>query len=135
MVKGQPTKIEATKYDQKKVRMDLLPPDVLFGWANILTFGATKYDDRNWEKGMEWGRVYGALQRHLNIWWAGEELDAETGESHLDHAMCCLSFLSAYQKRKIGTDDRYITSEKEIPSYSRRPPLDLQNVDEEGNGA
>jgi len=95
------------KHDQGKPRMDLIPPELLTEVAKILTFGADKYDDRNWEKGMEWGRVYAALQRHLWAWWNKEDKDEETGESHLAHAACCISFLIAYEKRQVGEDTRY----------------------------
>jgi len=94
------------KHDIGKPRYELIAPEFLHGLAKILTFGAEKYDDRNWEKGMAWGRPFGALQRHLWAWWNGEEIDAETGKSHLHHAACCLMFLSAYEARNIGLDDR-----------------------------
>lgn len=99
-------RLRANKHDQDKVRLELLPPELLTEIGKILTFGATKYAPRNWEKGMEWGRVYGALLRHLNAWWGGEHNDPETGESHLAHAGCCIAFLIAYEQRAIGEDDR-----------------------------
>ena len=67
-----------------------------------------KTGDRNWEKGMKWGRVYGALMRHLWAWWRGEKADPETGMSHLWHAGCCIAFLITYEQRGIGEDDRNI---------------------------
>lgn len=104
------------KHDQGKVRLDLIPPEFLFAVGEILTFGANKYADRNWEEGMSWGRVFGALMRHMWKWWGGcgpttksflfGELDEETGHSHLWHAGCCLAFLIAYEERGIGEDDR-----------------------------
>ena len=104
------------KDDGGKVRMDLLPPELLFAVATILTFGAKKYADRNWEQGMKWGRVFGALMRHMWCWWGGKgpttksflfgELDDETQFSHLWHAGCCIAFLIAYEERSIGEDDR-----------------------------
>lgn len=97
---------EGRKDDQDKVRMELLPPELLTVTAKVLTFGAKKYADRNWELGMNWSRVFGALQRHLWAWWGGEAKDAETGYSHLWHAACCLAFLIAYEARGTGTDDR-----------------------------
>lgn len=97
---------EGTKHDGGKVRLDLFPGDALFAISEILTFGAQKYADRNWEKGMKWGRVYGALMRHLWKWWQGDGLDEETGKSHLWHAGCCIVFLIAYEMRGIGDDDR-----------------------------
>lgn len=97
---------EGNKHDQNKTRYDLLPPELLEGTAAILTFGANKYGDRNWELGMAWGRPFGALMRHMWAWWRGEGKDPETGKSHLWHAACCIAFLMAYEERGIGTDDR-----------------------------
>lgn len=94
------------KLDGGKPRIDLIAPEMLFGTAEILAFGAAKYSVRNWEKGMSWGRCFGALMRHLWAWWAGEQNDRETGKPHLWHASCCLMFLIAYEQRKIGNDDR-----------------------------
>ena len=86
--------------------MELIPPELYEAVGSILTFGAKKYDDRNWEKGMKWSRVYGALLRHLTAWDKGEEKDPETGRSHLWHAGCCIAFLITYEMRGIGEDDR-----------------------------
>lgn len=94
------------KDDAEKIRMELLPPELLEGTAQVLTFGAKKYEDRNWERGMAWSRPFGALMRHMWAWWRGEHADPETGYSHLWHASCCLAFLMAYEQRKIGEDDR-----------------------------
>lgn len=98
--------LEGRKADEGKLRMDLIPPELLEGVASILTFGAGKYGERNWEQGMAWGRVYGALLRHLTAWHKGESADPETGKSHLWHVGCCIAFLIAYEARGIGTDDR-----------------------------
>jgi len=108
---------EGRKDDQDKPRLELVPPELVFGVGQVLTFGAKKYSDRNWEKGMSWGRVFGALMRHMWAWWGGAgpttksflfgDLDDETGFSHLWHAGCCLSFLIAYEERSVGADDRF----------------------------
>lgn len=98
--------IEGTKYDESKVRTDLLPTNPLMDIAKVLTFGARKYNDRNWEKGIAWNRVYGALQRHLFAWWNGQDLDPETGLSHLAHAGCCIVFLLEFEKTHRELDNR-----------------------------
>jgi hypothetical protein len=94
------------KHDQGKPRMDLIAPELQVALAEILTFGAAKYNDRNWESGMRWGKVFAALMRHLWDWWAKKGPDPETGKSHLWHASCCIMFLVAYESRNIGQDDR-----------------------------
>lgn len=100
------TKSEGRKDDSEKLRYDLIPASTLHALATILTFGATKYGDRNWEKGLAWGRVFGALMRHLWAWWNGENVDLETRKSHLWHAQCCLSFLIEYETSHPKLDDR-----------------------------
>lgn len=106
IMEGQILK-EGTKKDEGKPRWELIAYDALGGIAKILTLGAIKYDARNWEKGIAYGRVFGAIMRHLTAWWSGDSLDSESGLSHLDHAMCELMFLSAYEKRGMTKfDDR-----------------------------
>lgn len=97
---------EGRKDDAGKPRYDLLPPELLEAVAQVLTIGAAKYGVRNWEKGMDWSRVFAALQRHMWAWWDGENTDAETGLSHLHHAGCCIAFLIAYESRREGFDNR-----------------------------
>lgn len=94
------------KFDANKIRMDLVPVEGVYAVADILTGGAAKYGDRNWEKGMDWSRPYGACLRHLFAWWGGENTDRESGKSHLWHAACNLFFLIAYSQRGVGNDDR-----------------------------
>lgn len=99
-------KTEGVKYDEGKLPYDLLPPELLEGVSSVLAFGAAKYAPRNWELGMDWSRPFSALMRHMWAWWRGENLDPETGMSHLWHAGCCIAFLMAYEQRKVGKDDR-----------------------------
>ena len=75
------------KYDAQKLRWDLLPWDALQEVVYVYTFGATKYEDRNWEKGMRWGRMFGALMRHIASWIGGETIDPESGSHHLAQAV------------------------------------------------
>lgn len=94
------------KHDGGKDPWHLMPWDAARGIAKVLAFGAGKYGERNWEKGMAWSRCFAALQRHLTAWWEGRPSDPETGYSHLWHAGCCILFLIAYELRGIGEDDR-----------------------------
>ena len=96
----------AVKHDETKARYDLIPPEIEEAIAQVLTFGASKYGDRNWELGTDWGRVYAAQRRHMAAWWSGEDKDPETGMSHTWHAAGCIAFLVAYEARGAGNDDR-----------------------------
>lgn len=98
--------IEGRKDDQGKLRMDLVPVDVIHAMATVLTDGANRYGERNWEQGMAWSRPYAALLRHITDWWEGEDIDPDSGRPHLWHATCCIAFLTAYEERGKGTDDR-----------------------------
>ncbi len=93
------------KFDKDKIRFELIPPEVEKAFATILTYGAKKYGDRNWELGIDWSRVYGAMQRHLHDWKMGEKIDKESGHPHLWHALACLSFLVTYEMRNVGYDN------------------------------
>lgn len=114
------------KKDEGKIRLELMPPEFIFAVGTILNFGAKKYPYRNWEHGMDWGRVFGAAMRHLWAWWGGSQptktnfafgdLDTETGYSHLWHASCCMAFLVTYEERNIGRDDRPSTTMEPPPS-------------------
>jgi hypothetical protein len=97
---------EGRKDDQEKIRLELIPPSLITAVGTILTFGANKYQARNWEKGIAWGRVFGALMRHLWAWWRGEKADPETSKSHLWHAACCITFLIEYETTHTELDDR-----------------------------
>lgn len=95
------------KKDGGKLRIDLIPPEAILALATSMTYGAEKYSDRNWEENpCAWGRYFGALQRHLWDWQAGNSIDEESGMPTLWCAIACLAFLITYENRGIGTDDR-----------------------------
>ena len=93
--------------EMEKTRFDLVPWEAVGDIADVLSIGAQKYSANNWCRGTEWGRYFAALCRHIFAWWRGEDLDSETGKSHLAHAGCCLLFLMEYQRNDWGTDDRF----------------------------
>jgi len=102
----------ALKHDAGKPRVDLIPAGALLDVARVFTHGAKKYEDYNWLRGTAWSRYYAALMRHMLAWWGGEDLDDESGLSHLSHATCCLMILMEYSTEKIGKDDRYGSKKK-----------------------
>lgn len=93
------------KYDVGKVRMDLIPQDALMGIAAVLTYGAKKYDDWNWAKGMRAGRLHAAIARHQAAMLLGEELDEESGLPHSWHLGCCVLMLISAKHRGVLVND------------------------------
>lgn len=85
---------EGRKLDGGKVIMGAIPPHAELAVARVLTFGAEKYARDNWRKVPDMDvRYMDAALRHLNAHRRGEQVDAESGESHLAHAACCIMFL------------------------------------------
>jgi hypothetical protein len=103
----EPSKTEpGLRYDSGKARYDLIPPEALEDLAKLYTYGAAKYAERNWEKGMSWSRCFGSLMRHAWAFWRGENLDPESGIHHMTCAAWNCMALFTYSSRAIGTDDR-----------------------------
>lgn len=99
--------VGAVKHDSGKLPMELIPTSLLNGLAEVLAFGARKYQRENWRKGMDWSRLIGAALRHISAWNDGTDIDPESNLSHLKHAACCIAFLIEYEERKLGKDDRF----------------------------
>ncbi len=90
----------------KPERFELIPVQALQELARVYAFGAGKYSDWNYLKGYNWSLSVGALQRHLALWAIGEDLDEESGLSHLAHVAWHAFTLQTYQLHRLGTDDR-----------------------------
>lgn len=98
---------QSLKLDSGKLPWYLFPWDAASKIVEVLAFGAKKYAPRGWEQGIEYSRVFAALQRHMIAWWNREDNDPETGLSHLAHAGCCILFLLAFSVRgQMDKDDR-----------------------------
>ena len=85
---------DGQKFDDGKERFDLIPVKPMVHLARLFTKGAAKYGVRNWEKGIEFGRLYSAMDRHMKKWWGGEKFDPIDGQHHLTaviwNAMVCM---------------------------------------------
>lgn len=103
---------EATKFDQGKERMELIDPEAMQELAKVLTFGAQKYEEHNWRKGLKVTRIIGAAMRHLFAILRGETHDPETGLQHAAHAMCNCMFLVWTINNKPECDDRFVNLEE-----------------------
>lgn len=90
------------KRDHGKPMWDLLPLSQVGHVVDVLTFGASKYGQNQWqtvENGIE--RYFAALMRHLAAWRSGEVYDRESSLRHIGHAGCCLLFLMWLEDKKL----------------------------------
>lgn len=84
----------------------LIPVEPQREVARVYGYGSKKYAPRNWEKGYDWSLSYSALQRHVNAFWGGENLDPETGLHHLAHAVFHCYALMEWGRTHPELDDR-----------------------------
>jgi hypothetical protein len=96
----------AIRYDDGKAPIHLIPPSILLHLAEVYAYGARKYAPRNWEKGMDWSRMYDSAMRHLLAFWEGQDLDDESGLPHIAHAMWNVAGLVYYSDLYRDRDDR-----------------------------
>lgn len=93
----------------RKLPMDLIPSIVAAELSVVMALGAiTKgYGRWNWhEAGVDAETYYAAALRHLTLWRAGEDIDPESGVSHLIHAMACLTIVRDAQDVGMFQDNR-----------------------------
>lgn len=86
-----------------------VPLEAIAAGATSLEYGAKKYSNRNWEKGLPWQQMIDSLKRHLDDF--ERRRDYDDGEDGSDlHQVCMIMasamMLSASVIRNIGTDDR-----------------------------
>lgn len=105
----------ATKYDEGKARLDLIPPEILEVIAKVYGMGAIKYEPNGWRDPatFDYSRLYSAGQRHRGEFWKGNDLDEESGLPHLAHSIWNDMALLYYSMYNLGTDDRFKAKETE----------------------
>jgi len=90
-----------------KGRYDLITPFALRRLALIMEKGAKKYDDRNWEKGMEFSSLIDSAERHIEQFKMGLE-----DEDHL--AQACFNLFAIIHFQELRRDDL-----DDMPLYDR----------------
>lgn len=95
--------------DSGKLRLDLIPPEWVWGLASIITAGTEAgYPERNWERGMKWSKMVGCTLRHLFKFVCGEKYDIGPGGTRCHHLLAAawnILALFSYDVRGIGEND------------------------------
>lgn len=108
------------RFNKGKLRYELVYPKAHEDMVDILTMGAEKYFDRNWENGLSWTSVIASLKRHITAIEKGEDYDydpncsqciagickSHSGRLHIAHAACNVHFLNAFYYIFPQGDDR-----------------------------
>lgn len=103
---GAPPSSLANRYNEGKLRYDLVPVFALKEVTRVFTYGAIKYAPDNWRKGLPWTGCIASLERHLQAFKGGEDVDSESGLFHMAHLAVNALFLLEYYKTHPELDDR-----------------------------
>lgn len=96
-----------TRVGALKVPLHLVPPSATHFLALAFKAGADKYGPYNWREKKVPAMTYaGAFLRHFHAWLDGEDMDPETGNPHLAHAMACLAIVLDAESIGALIDDR-----------------------------
>lgn len=93
------------KHDQGKERVSLIMSKAILEVAKVGTFGAGKYGDHNYRKGLKWSRLADAALRHFIKYLAGKRIDEESGLSHLAHVAWNILTMLEFEIEGAGEDD------------------------------
>lgn len=97
----------ALRYNGGKLRWSLVDFDALEDMVKVLDFGAKKYADNNWKKGLKTTEIFESMMRHITAYMRGEDIDPESGLPHTGHILCNAMFLSYMHRFKPDFDTRY----------------------------
>lgn len=91
----------------KKVPFSTVPAQVTAEVGLALLEGARKYGRHNYRiAGVRASVYYDATMRHLSAWYEGQDLDPDSGLSHIVKALACLFVLRDAENNSAMTDDR-----------------------------
>ncbi len=91
----------------KKVPFSTVPAPVIAEIGLAMLEGSRKYRRHNYRAiGVRASVYYDACMRHLTAWWEGENIDPDSGLSHVTKALACLTVLRDAMLLDKCVDDR-----------------------------
>ena len=102
-----------------KAPMSTVSAAVLMEVGVAMLEGASKYGRHNYRAaGVRASVYYDALMRHAMAWWEGEDLDPDSGMSHVTKAIATLVVLRDAMIQDKFTDDRPPRSAPFLPALN-----------------
>lgn len=105
----------------RKVPYSTIPAEVTAEVGLGMLEGALKYGRHNYRViGVRASVYYDAIQRHINAWWEGEDIDPESGLNHIVKLLT-----SGYVLRDAMINDNLVddrppkTKEKWVQEYNK----------------
>lgn len=102
-----PVSAVGNKLDANKPKVSLIPSEAILEMAKAFTYGAAKYEADNFKKGIAYRRLIDATLRHVLAIADNEDVDQESGNLHVGHALASLAMLCYMMKNKPQMDDRF----------------------------
>jgi hypothetical protein len=91
----------------RKAPMSTVPANVLAEIGVAMLEGASKYGRHNYRAaGVRASVYYDAAMRHLISWWEGEDIDPDSGMSHITKLLACMTVMRDAMHQGMWTDDR-----------------------------
>ena len=98
---------QALRFNSGKAKWSLVDFESFLPLVEVLEFGARKYEVDNWKKGLPVKAVCESMLRHVFAFMNGEDLDPESGLSHVGHIQANAMFLAfMLRERREAFDDR-----------------------------
>ena len=96
-----------TAFGETKPKISSTPVIGTREMGKVFELGAKKYGRYNWRLHTVSATVYyDAAWRHLSAWFEGEDIDPESGVSHLAHVMACMTILLDAENEGMLNDNR-----------------------------
>lgn len=110
---SQPASVNPKKFaGAKKVCLHYVPPIAEMQMARAMELGGIKYGPFNWQESeIDATTYYDAIRRHIAEWFTGQDIDPESGCSHLAHIMACCAVVIDAEATGMLIDDRPKTAE------------------------
>ena len=95
-----------------KTPLHLIPPAASREIARVHAHGAEKYEPYNWRETPVQSLTYvAAIMRHLDAWRDGQDLDPESGLSHLAHIGANVNIMLDAKACGMLVDNRHKVAE------------------------
>lgn len=96
----------ADRFNEGKLKWSLIDFESFEDMVRVLEFGTEKYGVDNWKKGLPTKEIVESMLRHTFAYLNGENLDPESGFSHIAHIQCNAMYLAYMNKHKPEFDNR-----------------------------